>query len=283
MAKNKSKTGLGSFFFKTKSKSEKKTDKAEQEQEEVIESTAEIAQLLIAVLEEKLPVRVFLGDYSLPYYSLFESEPVEDENGEIIENKNGEILYNKEHLERGGYILLAALDPPIGNIKIRTAAEINVELLTRFHLLECMVELQKITENKKLRLSFPQQINKKPQTRTAFRAPVDVNMDIFVTIIRPSGISFSAKLDNISVGGAAFYPLSVTARIPDNSRVKMDISYPEGNITVDNVVLGTFVKGGGQFFRSRFLVSSSRTVNDISSLVNYVQREKSKKRIKTFQ
>lgn len=278
---NKKGGGVFGFFKKKPSKSagqkppkEASAPQSSLNKEKEVNEVPEIAQLLITILEEKLPVQVFLGDSTLPYYSFFEWE--------LVENREGKVLDSKENLENGDYLLLAALDPPIGNIKVRTATEIRVEFFTRFHLYECFVTLRQITGTKKLCFEFPKQLKQKPQNRSSFRAPIERNQAITASIIRPSGISLNAKLADISVGGAAFYPTGATPRISDHSRIGMEITFPEGSVSVDAVVLGSFAKEGEHFFRAQFLIANQRTASDIGEFVAYIQRESTQKRIQTF-
>ena len=263
------------MFFKKKSSATEPQAESVPVAEGTVETLEEISKLLIMILEEKFPVRVFLGNSSFPYYSHFEWELLEDDSGKIVDSK--------AHLEQGAFLLLAALDPPIGNLKIRTASEINIEFFTKRHLLNCSVSLKKITGSKKLSLSFPQKLAQKPQRRSSFRAPIARSMDIIVSVTRPSGIAFGVKLSDLSVGGTSFYPTGATPRIADHSRVELDIRYPEGQINVDAIILGSFSKDGEQFFRSQFLVADHKTASDLGELVNYLQRESVQKRVQTFE
>lgn len=282
MAGQQKKSGSGGVFgfFKKSPPATKSTTKTgardnETVAETVVESVPEIAALLMTILEEKLPVRVFLGDASFPYYTLFEWELLEDETGKIVEDKG--------HLERGESMILAALDPPIGNLKIRTATEIHIEFFTRFHLLNCQASLKEITGARKLCMTFPERLTQKQQRRESFRAPVDRRMEIVVSVTRPSGIVFGVKLADLSVGGAAFYPTGATPKIADHSRVEMEITFPEGHVQVDAVILGSFAKDGEQFFRAQFLVSNHKTSIELGEVVSYIQRESVQKRIQTFE
>ena len=250
------------------------TTSTDSDREKQVESVGEIAALLIAVLEERLPVRVFLGNSSFPYYSHFEWELVEDSQGKVIDSK--------VHLEQGRYLLLAALDPPIGNLKIRTATKISVEFFTKFHLLDCIVRLEQITGTRKLRLSFPEKLQQKQQKRSSFRAPIDKDMRLIASITRPSGVVFKALFCDFGIGGAAFYPTGATPRIAEHSRVEMHITYPEGAVKVDAIIRGTFAKDGEQVFRAQFLVANHKTAGDLGELASYVQRENVQKRNNTF-
>ena len=278
MTEKNSKPSDGPLSFlkkKLSSATSSVTAPAGSDREKELGSVAEIAALLIAVLEEKLPVRVFLGNSSFPYYSHFEWELIEDSQGKIIDSK--------VYLEQGRYLLLAALDPPIGNLKIRTATKISVEFFTKFHLLDCLVRLEQITGTRKLRVSFPEKLRQKQQKRSSFRSPVDKEMKLLASITRPSGVVFKAMFCDLGVGGGAFYPVGATPRIAEHSRVSMHITYPEGEVVVDAIIRGTFAKEGEQVFRAQFLIANHKTAGDVGELASYVQRENMQKRVNTFE
>lgn len=240
-----------------------------------VDTVPEMAQLFITVLKERLPVRIFLGDATLPYYSQFEWELAEDSEGKVVDSKT--------HLEEGLYLLLAALDPPIGNLKIRSATKISVEFFTRHHLLDCKVHLKKITGTRKLCMSFPEKIRKKPQKRSSYRAPVDRRMNLLASVTRPSGVVFKALFTDLGNGGAAFVPTGATPRIADHSRVEMEITYPEGHVSVDAIIRGSFAKEGDQVFRAQFLVANHKIAGELDALASYVQRGNIQKRVETFE
>ncbi|MEO5363381.1 MAG: PilZ domain-containing protein [Magnetococcus sp. DMHC-8] len=264
MAEAGTSSGKGLFgLFKKKAPEESAVSAPPKEG--VIDSVAEMVPLLVTVLEEKFPVRVLLGNSSFSYYTHFEWELVENELGKILESKN--------YLEEGRFLLLAPLDPPIGNLKIRSASEVRVEFASKFHLLEGVSTLERITPARKICLAFPKNLRQKPQQRLAVRTPVARNMEIVASVVRPSGIVFEAKFRDISSGGVAFYPTGATPTIADHSRVQMTITYPAGKVAVEAVVLGAVSKDGEQIFRTQFLVDSHQVSLEINALVSYVQRE----------
>ncbi|MBF0402151.1 MAG: PilZ domain-containing protein [Magnetococcales bacterium] len=260
----------GGFLGLFKKKTAAPKIPTEKVKEAVLESTALMAPLLITVLKEKFPVRIFLGNSSFSYFTHFEWELVEDENGRVAESKI--------HLEEGLYLLVAPLDPPIGNLKIRSATEIRAEFASEYHLLECVTTLIRFTPERKICLSFPTSLRQKPQKRAAVRVPVDRNMKIVASVVRPSGIVFAARVLDISASGAAFAPTGATPRIADHSRVELSFSYPTGKAVVDAVILGSVLKDGETVFRAQFLVASHQISCDVNLLVSYVQRENLQRR-----
>ncbi|MBF0462324.1 MAG: PilZ domain-containing protein [Magnetococcales bacterium] len=244
-------------------------------QEGVVDSLSAMLPLLTTVLEEKFPVQIFLNNAATSFYSHFEWELLEDEKGQVLQSKN--------YLERGEYLLLAAMDPPIGNLKIRNSTEIRLEFASKHHLIECETTLDLITPARKICLAFPKKLKQKQQQRLAVRVPVERTMTVVASIVRPSGIVFDAKFCDVSSGGAAFFAMGATPRIADHSRVEMTITYPGGKVMVDAVVLGTFSKNGEQVFRAQFLVDSHKTSSDINALVAHVQRENIQRRKKLLQ
>ncbi|WP_130471955.1 PilZ domain-containing protein [Candidatus Magnetaquicoccus inordinatus] len=275
MAGSAESSGGGFFGLFKKKASEPAATIAPVDKETVLDTFSAIAPALLAALEDKLPVRVLLGNSSFSYYTHFEWELLDDGNGLVVQSKT--------YLEEGQYLLLATVDPPIGNLKIRSAGEIRLEFASKYHRLECETSLQQITPAKKLRMSFPKSVLQKPQQRLAVRVPVERNTNIVVTIVRPSGIVFEAKFRDISATGASFYPTGATPRIADHARVQMAITYPEGNVEVDAVILGAFVSEGELVFRAQFLVASHQSSQQISAAVAYVQRCNIQRRKETLQ
>lgn len=256
--------GLLSLFKKEESESPS-VEVAAPKQEGVVDTLAEIAPLLMMIHLGNFPVRVFLDNSSHSYYSHFEAEEAEDEEGNLIESV--------EHVEEGEYLLLAPMDPPSGNAKIRSAGEIRLEFASKNHYLECTTQLDQITRKRQIRLAFPTILRQKPQKRVAVRVPVWRDLEIVAAILRPSGGAFKAKLLDVSVGGTAFYPTSLIPRIADHSRLDMTITYPEGKLDVDAIVLGSFSKDGEQVYRSRFLVESHKMARSVNELVSFVERD----------
>ena len=239
-----------------------------------LQGTAAMVPLLVAVLEEKRPVRLMLDKGPFWYYSYFEPELLESESGLIMESHT--------YLEEGQYLLLAPLDPPIGNLKIRNASDVHLELTSKFHLMECVTSLDKITPSRKIRLVFPKSMRQKAQQRLAVRVPVARNMPIVVSVSRPSGIAFEARFRDISTGGASFCSTGAIPKIADHARVDMEVTYPGGTVTMNAMVVGSFPKDGEHIFRAQFLVADQKTSRNINALVSYVQWENISRRKKTL-
>jgi hypothetical protein len=256
--------GSGIFGLFKKKSAEPATTLAPVVKETRLETFSAIAPALVAALEDKLPVKVLLGNSSFSYYTHFEWELLDDGNGVVVQSK--------VYLDEGQYLLLATVDPPIGNLKIRSAGEIRLEFASKYHRLECETKLQQITQAKKLRMAYPASVLQKPQQRMAVRVPVERNTNLVVTIVRPSGIVFEAKFRDISATGASFYPTGATPRIADHARVQMAVTYPDGAFEVDAVILGAFVNEGELVFRAQFLISNHQNAQQISAAVAYVQR-----------
>ncbi|MEO5340678.1 MAG: PilZ domain-containing protein [Magnetococcus sp. MYC-9] len=270
-ADSKAEKGLFGFF---KKKPADPPAAASTARESSPHATPAMGPILLSVLEGKFPVRVLLGNTSFWYYSHFEWE--------LVENEAGEVLESRAYLEEGRYLLLAPLDPPIGNLKIRNAKEVCLELASQYHLLECVTTLEQITPLRKIRLAFPKSIRQKPQQRLAVRVPVLRGMPIVATIIRPSGIVFEAQFRDLSSGGAAFCATGAIPKIADHSRITMSITFPDGKVEVDAVIAGSFPKDGEHIFRAQFLVADHQTSRTINSLVSYVERENIQRRKKVL-
>ncbi|MBF0185502.1 MAG: PilZ domain-containing protein [Magnetococcales bacterium] len=270
MAGSEEKSGGGFFGLFKKKSTETEAALAPVAKETVLENFSSIAKEMVAALEDKLPVRVILGNSTFSYYTHFEWDLLDDGHGLVVQSKT--------YLEEGQYLLLASLDPPIGNLKIRSATDIRLEFASKLHRLECESKLLQFTPTKKLRMAFPKSVQQRPQQRLAVRVPVERTTEVVVTVVRPSGIVFEAKFRDISATGASFYPTGATPRIADHSRVQMEISYPEGKVEVDAVILGAFVNEGELVFRTQFLIATQQIAQQISAIVAYVQRSNIQRR-----
>ena len=260
----------GVFGFFKKKAAAPTTTIIETVQETSLNRVDNIVPRIIPVLEEQLRVQVSIGSGNFSSY--FEWE--------LLEDGDGNPKRSKLYLEEGRFLLLAPLDPPIGNLKIRSAGEVRLEFSSRSHLLECVTSLEQITPSRKICLAFPKMVRQKPQRRSVIRALVDRTVEIQLSVVRPSGIVFEGIFRNVSTKGGAFYGTGATPNIADNSQVGMTIVYPEGKVEVDAVVMGSYHKEGEQMFRVLFLMTDQQLAQDISQVVSHVQRSNIQRRKK---
>lgn len=232
--------------------------------EALLTTLSEMVPVLVRGLEGQFPVQVLLNNATVPFASQLEWEWA----GEA--NKKRRV---KTHIEKGEYLLLAALVPPVGNLKIRSAREVTLEFTTQSHLINCTTTLDQITPTRQIRLAFPSGVIQRRERRGSFRALVDLHMPVTATVVRASGIAFDAKFRNVSASGFGFFATGAIPKVADNSKVEMSITHPDGKVEVGGVILGSYPSSGEQVFRAQFLPDGDKEASSVSALVAYVQRE----------
>ncbi|ABK44374.1 type IV pilus assembly PilZ [Magnetococcus marinus MC-1] len=233
----------------------------------MIEDEEAIVKIVTRAIVEHLPVQIQLeeGD-AFTFFTYFEKE-------------NDEITY----LEQARYVLVDALDPPLGNIKIRSAVFVEVSMFTELHLVRTKLRFQKIIEGKTIQMSFPRYLQQEPQKRAMVRAKLESQWKFSLEITRESGVKFAAKAYDISTGGVAIYYKEKIPKITEGSRVETIIYWPEGPpIRVDSVIIGQFSKQGYTGYRIRFLVGSFDLNQALGKVVSLAQRMSLTKRTRLF-
>lgn len=232
--------------------------------EAVLTTLPEMVPVLVRGLEGKFPLQVSLNNSTVPFSSQLEWELVDGAGGKRPV---------KTHIEKGEYLLVSALIPPVGNLKIRNASLVTLEFTTQSHLINCATTLDRITSTRQIRLVFPDGVIQKRERRGSFRALVDLHMPVAATVTRASGIVFEAKFCNVSASGVGFFATGAIPKVADNSKVEMNITHPDGKLEVAGVILGSYASGGEQMFRTQFLPDGDQEASSVSALVAYVQRE----------
>ncbi|MBF0161733.1 MAG: PilZ domain-containing protein [Magnetococcales bacterium] len=238
--------------------------------EVVLDALPDMVPPIVEVLEGRLLVQLFMS--SGTFSSHFEWE--------VLENDDREEAKSKCYLEEGRYLLLAPLEPPIGNLKIRSAGEIRLEFASRSYLLGCVTTLVQVTPARKICLAFPKTLRQKRERRAMVRAQVERSLAVVLSVVRPSGIVFEAKFHNISSKGAAFYGTGAVPNIADHSQVGLTIVYPEGKVETDATVLGSYPKEGEQMFRVLFAAPTPQRAQELGQLVSHVQKSNTERRSK---
>ncbi|MBF0285813.1 MAG: PilZ domain-containing protein, partial [Magnetococcales bacterium] len=128
------------------------------------------------------------------------------------------------------------------------------------------------------KLGFPQEALQSPQKRTAPRIQVLPEFNIKVEVMRPSGISFDARFNDISIGGAFLCALKDEALLTDGSSATLIITFPKvPQVHMPFLILGSLKKGDCPCYRVRFKGNS--TANQaMKTLIDALVQEHKKKR-----
>lgn len=238
----------------------------EQARPQIVTDPQQIEQLLGEAVNSENFLTVTLAGERLQFYTLF-----------LLQENSS------DYLAQHDYLLVAPLDPPIGNIKLRSAKEIVIDFFTQRHVVSAQVDYRGQTVGRGIQLGFPTRLVASSQKRAGVRIIPDGRLAISVTIVRPSGLSFSAAIDDISMGGVAFANFSQEARLEHGARVTM-IFEVAGHPTVqsEGVVLGVVQKHGRSCLRVRFRLATSAQVRALGELTAFIQRDVLQRRADRF-
>ncbi|MGN7613512.1 PilZ domain-containing protein [Magnetococcales bacterium HHB-1] len=230
-------------------------------------STKEVAKMLLAAQEKGYPVEMRLGNSPLRYFTYLDPD-----------------MNTEESLGAEEAVGIKAMDPPIGNIKIRNARKIVLQFYTDRELVRASVRFLEIVGNHLIFVSFPHDVERKPQKRAAIRVNVDAELELELDVIRPSGLRFQGIPTDISSGGMAFMCSEDIPNLAEKAKVKLAVHYPgrRATVVVSAVVIRKFNKDGHTGFCTRFLIDSYDVARSVDAVVAFVQREYLKKRSQMF-
>ncbi len=234
---------------------------------ETVRSEEEIKKILAQALVENNPFQVRLDDQMFLYYSRFDSAPG-----------------LAEDIQDGRRLLIAPLDPPVGNIKMLSSQEVRLEMFTKMLLVEAPVKFLSRPDPDTIELSFPETIIKGRQKRESVRVPIDTDLGLLVKAVRSSGISFMGRPVDMSMGGICFYSLGAIPSIAENSRLQIAVLWPNRGMEflAKGVMIKHFRKEGDVYFRTKFLFDSYKDARAVEEMVTALQRLELKKREEMF-
>ncbi len=156
----------------------------------IVEEKTSLNQLLtLMTMEGDFPINVRIGTQIFDYHSFLKLD--------IVTSMPG---------ESNLYLIIDALDPAIGNLRIRKSDSVILRMSTKRHNLEFKVNFMDMVGRNVLKLSFPENIIIRIEKRSAIRVSVDTKWGLAGTVTRKAGITFPVKLLNISSGGLFFQP-----------------------------------------------------------------------------
>jgi hypothetical protein len=189
-----------------------------------------------------------------------------------------------EDIEQGERLLIAPLDPPIGNMKIRSSKKVILELFTEFHLVEAHVEFLSRPNPSAIELSFPQELLLDKQKRDSIRVSIDPLWGLEVQAIRPSGISIAGRPIDLSTGGLCFLSETSIPIMSKKFRLKIVILWPSRNVTVQAqaLLIKHHDKEGETYFRAKFLFETYDEARAMEELASALQIRMIKQREELF-
>ena len=151
-------------------------------------------------------------------------------------------------------MIIDALDPAIGNLRIRKSSSVILRMSTKRYNLEFEVSYVDLFKNNVLRLSFPEKIIIRTEKRAAVRVSVDKKWSLTTTVTRDAGITFPVNLINISSGGIFFQPLGKLPSILDGGHIISHIKWKSQKIICNTsaAIIENTTIDNAMYYRCRF-------------------------------
>ncbi|MBF0444420.1 MAG: PilZ domain-containing protein [Magnetococcales bacterium] len=237
------------------------------ETNEILKNPSAIKKILGQALVENNPLQLRIDNQVFVYYSKFDSEPG-----------------LAEDIQAGKHLLIAPLDPPVGNIKVLKSKELHLELFTKSHLVSTKVKFLSRPDQDTIELSFPEEIAHGSQKRESVRVQIDPDWQLIVKAIRPSGLSFLGRPVDISMGGVCFFSLGAVPSISENTKLQVAVQWPNRNkkFLAKAILIKNFRKEGDVYFRTKFLLETYKDARAVEEMVTALQILEIKKREEKF-
>lgn len=256
----------------------------------IIDSPAAILDLLEKMLLGEENVEIQLNDRTRVFFTQFL-----DHLPELLEIPNpttGEITYREPpyrscfYLRDKDHLLIAPLEPPIGNAHIRSSEGVTFRFFQGVNAVEGEVAFQKVLAVRgepAIQIGYPANF-RVYRKRRHFRADVTMGVQVMVRAMRP-GLKKEGRLFDISAGGASFEILPEDRdKYPLGEMLTLTVLQDEDeSFQVKGYIRNVYdapVSTGGRRRVKRLLcgvqfdLPDSRTAMRIDELVAGIQREK---------
>ena len=196
-------------------------------------------------------------------------------------------LNNKNSPDSANIVLIVdALDPPIGNVRIRVSSSIIIRIFSKRFCFELPVQLLAVMSDQ-FKMSLPQQIGIQKEKRSSVRVKVDPRWDIIVEATRMAGVTFPLKIDNIGLGGLCFFCSGQTPGILKGLQVQFNLLWPSKGIELNfsvHVVESSILKEDEKCrYHARYRFENyNEIVRSLEKMVTDMQREMLVRREKRF-
>jgi hypothetical protein len=235
----------------------------------VVDEKKNLAQLLtLMTMEGDFPINVRIGKQIFDYHSFLKLDMVGGMLGEA-----------------NLYLIIDALDPAIGNLRIRKSSSVILRMSTKRHNLEFKVDFLEMMGRNILKLSFPENIIIRTEKRSAIRVSVDKKWSLSCTITRKAGITFPVKMINISSGGLFFQPSGKLPSIIDGGNVVCNFKWKSQNISCNTqaVIIERVSIDEVVYYRCRFTFEQyDSAMRELEALVATAQLRQIQRRRELF-
>lgn len=186
-------------------------------------------------------------------------------------------------VRRGQGLLIAPLDPPVGNIKMRFSPQVTLRFALHDHAVEVESQLERLLEQRVVRMRFPHQATLSAQQRNNDRIPVLPDHPVEMDVSAESGPTLEARIYDISRGGLAFYAVEQGAPLLPLGKVRITLwlaPFPE--VALQAELLGTKQVGNRLCYRAIFRFRTSRERTTQAFMVAHLDKSLKQRRQELF-
>lgn len=224
----------------------------------IIDKRKNLTQLLtLMTMEGDFPINVKIGNQIFDYHSFLKVDMIGGLEGET-----------------NLYLIIDALDPAIGNLRIRKSDSVILKMNTHRYNLSFDVNYVEMVERNVLKLSFPEKIIIRTEKRAAIRVTIDRDWGLKTTVTREAGITFPVKIINISSGGIYFQPEATLPTIIGGGHITCHFNWKSQHINCNTnaTVIEHNELNGELFYRARFNFEQyDSAMRDLEALVATAQ------------
>lgn len=223
-----------------------------------ISDSKNLKQLLsLMTMEGDIPIHVRIGHQIFDYHSFLKLD----------------MTFGFE-AQTNLYLVIDALDPAIGNLRIRKSDSVTVRMNTKRYNLEFEVVYIETIGRNVLKLSFPETLLIRTEKRASVRVTIDSKWGIQAIGTRDAGLTFPLKMINISSGGLYFQPVGELPQLSDGGHVAFQFSWKSQNIvcTTHSTIIERISWENTAYYRCRFVFEQyDSAMRDLESLVATTQ------------
>ena len=244
---------------------QKKTEEADRDMGVEVEDPKQIRQILMMMMmaEGEYPVHVQIGKQIFDYFSYLKMDQDNFMNAQSM------------------YLLMEALDPPIGNPRMRISSFINIKMFTSAYVLGFASKYLKTAKKNLLKIAVPDIIVLNKEKRQSVRVKVREAWDMQTLITREAGLTFPVDVLDISTGGLAFQCQKDIPRLINGAEVECHLLWRTFSLeeTVNLVIIEGFRTGELPAYRGRFVFEYYNDVlRNVERLVAAIQIKHLKRR-----
>ncbi|MBF0455207.1 MAG: hypothetical protein HQL72_10385 [Magnetococcales bacterium] len=235
----------------------------------ILDNKKNLMQLLtLMTMEGDFPIHVKIGNQIFDYHSFLKVDII----GGIQSEANL-------------FLMIDALDPAIGNLRIRKCDSVVLKMNTSRYNLAFHVDFLEMVERNILKLSFPDQMTVRTEKRAAIRVSIDKKWGLKTQVTRDAGITFPVNLLNISSGGVYFQPKGSLPSIINGGHVVCHFKWKSQKINCNTqaTIIEHQVIDEVLYYRARFQFEQyDSAMRELEALVATAQLRLIKRRREMF-